>query len=350
MRSALFEGTTGGTTTGTTSTSTGASSTSSGGPSGSTSARIRHRFESEFNAGFLTNPDVYVQDIDAEIINSALSNTTINWVKLYDDQPMATYKGRHYTSVKIGDKFITFVRSFNSSGDSIFLPIRIGDSGELEIDTSLSKSSVIKQLGLYLATTYGRYDYSSATKLTKNTNLVENLLTGQNAETAFEDFIQELSIETLADLESELGASNIATVKDNLIRVKREQNNIDDNFYVKKLQKNLFGNSKLLFTSSANNSIKQKAIKIIADLVKTDARQVAGTAQKTTQIDAKKLAFIKQELGKAFDTAVLNNILTEVFNDKKTFYVKDTGIAYDKELYLVVGDMHIYIGEIRNTS
>lgn len=347
MRSALFEGTTGSSATGTTSTST---STPAGGPSGGTSPRIRHRFESEFNAGFLTNPDVYVQDIDAEIINSALSNTTINWVKLYDDQPIATYKGRHYASVKIGDKFITFVRSFNSSGDSIFLPIRVGDSGELEIDTSLSKSSVIKQLGLYLATTYGRYDYSSATKLTKDTNLVENLLTGQNAETAFEDFIQEISIETLADLESEIGARNVASVKNDLIRVKREQNNIDDNFYVKKLQKNLFGNSKLLFTSSANNSVKQKAIKIIADLVKTDARQVAGTAQKTTQIDAKKLAFIKQELGKAFDTAVLNNILTEVFNDKKTFYVKDTGIAYDKELYLVVGDMHIYIGEIRNAS
>lgn len=350
MKSVLFNGTVNNTTNNTVNSPTSSSSTTGAASGGS--PRIRHRFESEFNAGFLTNPDVYVQDIDSEIINSALSNAPINWIKLYDDQPIATYKGRHYTSVKIGDNFITFVRSFNSSGDSIFVPIRIGSAGEIEIDTSLSKSSVIKQLGLYLATTYRTYDYSSATKLTNNATLVENLLTGQNAETAFEDFIQELSIETLADIESELGDDNrdVDKVKTSLIKVKRTQNNIDDNFYVKKLQKNLFGNAKLRFTATANNSAKQKAVKIIADLVKTDAKQVSGTATKTTHIDAKKLTFIKQELLKVFDSSVMNNILTEVFKDQKTFYIKDTGVAYDKELYLVVGDMHVYIGEIRNAS
>ena len=85
-------------------------------------------------------------------------------------------------------------------------------------------------------------------------------------------------------------------------------------------------------------------------MVKLDAYKTSRIATSVSEIDLQREAYIRKQLGYVFDSRTVDAILDEVFKEEKVFRVKDTSIQFDKELYLVVGDIEIYIGEIRNAS
>ncbi len=340
------------------STETSTEETSSEVPEG-----VRHRFLSEYNSTFLENPDVYVKDIDNEIVSKVLDNAANNAIVTFNGKPIAELNGNQYVVVQLnkGSNLILIKQSAND-GSIIFKPVKLNSTGGMEVDLGLLKSKTIQTLGHYLA---GKLDKEWLDKVEKIDNinlLTKDIITGQNAQTAFEDFITSNSLNIFSDAEELLQQGDfkgddkarrtLEETKDSFNRAKLHANNIDDNFYVKKLAGNYFGNAELngLFLPGVSNENKQRAIKIISDLVKLDAKKVSGNATRVSEIDSTREKYIKEQLGLVFDNATVNLILDEVFKDDKTFRVKDTTVAFDKELYLVVGDAEIYIGEIRNAQ
>lgn len=324
---------------------------------------VRHRFLSEYNSTFLENPDVYVKDIDNEIVSKVLDNAANNAIVTFNGKPIAELNGNQYVVVQLNKSSnLIFIKQIASDGSTVFKPVKLNSTGGMEIDLGLLKSRTIQTLGNYLVGKLDKEWLDKVEKINDINLLTKNIITGQNAQTAFEDFITSNALNIFSDAENLLqqgsfkgddrATRTLEKTRDSFNRAKLQANNIDDNFYVKKLAGNYFGNTELnnLFLPGVSNENKQQAIKIIADLVKLDARKVSGTATKVSEIDSAREKYIKEQLGLVFDNATINLILNEIFKDYKTFRVKDTSVAFDKELYLVVGDAEIYIGEIRNAQ
>ena len=327
------------------------------------SPEARRRFISEFRNSFLENPDIYVKNIDSEIVANVLSNSVETSIIKFNNKPIAEFNGAQYVVLQVNPgNNILFVKHTNFDGTIVFKPVKQDATGNLTIDVELLKSSLIQTLGNYLVNKFDVKGLDSIEKITDSTLLTQNLLTGQNAEDAFEDFIITNSLETFSDAENllqqgsytgdENAQETLEKAKKKLNRAKSKSNNINDNFYVKKLLENNFGNKELndLFLKGVSNENKRKAIKIIADLVKLDAHKTSKIATHVSEIDLQREAYIRKQLGYVFDSRTVDAILDEVFKEEKVFRVKDTSVQFDKELYLVVGDVEIYIGEIRNAS
>ena len=329
------------------------------------SPEARKRFIDEVrnDSSFLENPDIYVKNIDGEIVADVLNNAVDTSIVKFNDKPVAEYNGAQYVALQVNPKNnLLFVKHTNFDGTIIFKPVKLDVTGKLTIDTELLKSSLIQTLGNYLINKFDVKGLDSVEKVDNQDLLTQNILTGQNAEDAFEDFIITQSLETFSDAENllqngsypgdESAQKTLENAKTSLNKAKAKANNINDNYYVKKLLENKFGNDEFnkLFLSGASNENKRLAVKIIADLVKLDAHKVSKPAEKVSEIDLTRESYIRAQLGHVLSNKTIDAILNEVFNTTKTFRVKDTSVLFDKELYLVVGDAEIYIGEIRNAQ
>ena len=329
------------------------------------SPEARKRFIDEVrnDSSFLENPDIYVKDIDSEIVADVLDNAVNTSIVKFNNKPVAEYNGVQYIALQVNTKNnLLFVKHINFDGTVTFKPVKLDVTGKLTIDVELLKSSLIQTLGNYLVNKFDVKGLDSVEKIDNQDLLTRDILTGQNAEDAFEDFIITQSLETFSDAENllqngsypgdESAQKTLNNAKTSLNKAKAKANNINDNFYVKKLLENKFGNDEFnkLFLSGASNENKRLAVKIIADLVKLDAHKVSQPAEKVSEIDLTRESYIRAQLGHVLSNKTIDAILNEVFNTTKTFRVKDTSVLFDKELYLVVGDAEIYIGEIRNAQ
>jgi len=327
-------------------------------------ASVRHRFLSEYKDSFLDNPDIYVKDLDNEVISKVLDNAIETSIVTFNKKPIAELNGNQYVVVQLNDKNnIIFVKQFRSDGAIIFKPVRLNSTGGLEVDGRLyTQSKTIQTLGNYLASKLDKEWLDKVEKIDNINPFTRNIVTGQTAQDAFEDFIASNSLDVFGDTEELLQQGDykgddkakrtLREARDAFNKAKSHVNNINDNFYVKKLAENKFGNEVLnkMFLPGVSNENKQRAIKIIADLVKLDAKKITDQATKVSQIDASREKYIKDQLGLVFDIATVDSILNEIFKDDKTFKVVNTAVAFDAELYFVIGDAEIYIGEVRNNQ
>ena len=167
------------------------------------SPEARRRFISEFRNSFLENPDIYVKNIDSEIVANVLSNSVETSIIKFNNKPIAEFNGAQYVVLQVNPgNNILFVKHTNFDGTIVFKPVKQDATGNLTIDVELLKSSLIQTLGNYLVNKFDVKGLDSIEKITDPTLLTQNLLTGQNAEDAFEDFIITNSLETFSDAEN----------------------------------------------------------------------------------------------------------------------------------------------------
>lgn len=374
MKGLLSNGTAGTTTS---STSTTTMSPSSGTPLDPTASsamrkRIATRIKSDLhrmNDHFGANPDDYISNLSGELVNEILSNTIDTKTVLYNNKVFIKHGRLKYCSLQFGDAKINFMQTFDPFGEITFVPIKLDDENNIVIDDFLNSSTVIKSIGTLLASRYKSISDDDC-KIYSNENdfkniLFDNSVTAENAEAAFSEWLESEADNTLIEAENLLsqgsydgdaGASKKLTqTKQSLQNARAQQDIIDDNVYVKKLLKNNFGEN-IPFRKTASLEEKQWAIKVIADLVKLDARRVSTgqTAIYVKDIDDTRYKYIKQVLSKALNwnenSDELNSFLNKILSKQKTFHIKDTNIRGEKEMHLVVDDMDIYIGEIINAK
>lgn len=350
-----------GTTTGTTTTTS--STTSSSPTTSSVSPEARKRFLAEATT-YYNVPDFYVDNLDDEFLLNICNTIAVQNVRDFGgNKKVGKYKGGLFAKIKISDSVsIPFFRIQNADGTYTWQPADIDGVGNVKVDTNLATSNFVKKLGTVLDQSL-KSEIRSAVNVSYD-DLFKDKITPETTEEAIDDLVMESAISTLTDFSDDINAvanvykdsasvsEYLKKVKEKLEKVKATVNNVDDNFYVKFLNRKVYGNdafkSKLFDTSESS---KKRAIKIISDLVKLDARKVSSAVPRYVKdITPKRLAYIKSQLEIAMSPDIVNKILDEIFSNTHIFYIKDTSVSGTKEMYLQVENMQIFVGVLRNCN
>lgn len=322
----------------------------------------RHRFLAEASK-YYNVPDFYIDNLDDEFLIEVCKNiATTNVGDFGGNRKVGNYKGAKFARIKISDNvFIPFFRT-QIGGTFTWQPADIDAVGNVSVDVHLAKSNFVKKLGTILDQTL-KSEIRNAKDVSYD-DIFRNKITPENTEDAIDELIMDIAISNFSDLTADINAvkdayDNPAEVSTYLQKAQRKlenakatRNNIDDNFYVKRLNKKLYGNTN--FTDkflNVDEEKKTKAVKVIADLIKVDAVRVsAQITKKVKEITPRRFAHIQNILHDALPTNIADQILDTIFNNDHIFYIKDTNVANMKEMYLQVGDMQIFIGIVRNST
>lgn len=320
-------------------------------------------FVDKVGSVYYTAPNFYVEKLDDQTLMEICEQlATSNVADFGDNHKIGTYNGNTFVRFKISDNaYLQFFRDKNSDGTWSWKPVQLNSLGEVEINPVLAKSKFIQKLTSIFDQTL-KLDLKTPKEVTKAEIFDSKQVKPVDAEFAIDDMLMEAAITNLADVSTALDEINDEKakkyIKETLTKLRRartNENNVDDNFYVKKLMQGtssneIFGNEafKNAFLVGTSDETKKKAIKIIADLVKIDAVR-ADNKDHVKNIDASREKYIKATLGKAFAPKTVDAILNAVFNPHK-FFVKNTPVTNTKDLYFKVGNMEIFIGVIRNSK